>query len=64
MSDSSPETPPTLMVQAQIVVTLGFDAEGDMSTWVESTASSLVEALGMMEVAKHFILQQYDSSHT
>lgn len=49
-----------VMVDAQIVLTSGFDEEGAPQVWIRSTAGSMVQALGMLEVAKaHIIAEAY-----
>lgn len=49
-----------VMVDAQIVLTSGFDEEGAPQIWIRSTAGSMVQALGMLEVAKaHIIAEAY-----
>lgn len=51
-----------LMVTSQLVISSGFDEEGDPSVWVENIGcNSIIEALGMLEYAKSSMLSLHAS---
>lgn len=66
MSETPEEQPESNVEEVTVIdkieITRGFDSEGHSAVWVSNTCGSIVDALGLIEFAKIYVLEEFDQA--